>query len=112
MASCPVRPGDLTFAHVQALVDDLATVSEEEIAAAVKWLFDHANVVAEPSGAVSVAGGAPRAACRCRGGRRHLGWQCGAPRITRDTSRLVSRHHHRDLTPGAGALLRFRTRRT
>jgi threonine dehydratase len=50
-----IRPGDLTFAHVQALVDDVLTVSEREIVAAVKWLFDHANVVAEPSGAVSVA---------------------------------------------------------
>jgi len=50
-----IRPGDLTFAHVQALVDDVVTVSEEEIAAAIKWLFDHADVVAEPSGAVSVA---------------------------------------------------------
>ena len=50
-----IRPGDLTFAHVQQLVDDVMTVSEEEIARAVKWLFDHANVVAEPSGAVSVA---------------------------------------------------------
>jgi threonine dehydratase len=50
-----IRPGDLTFAHVQALVDDVLTVSEPEIAAAVKWLFDHAKVVAEPSGAVGVA---------------------------------------------------------
>jgi len=50
-----IRPGDLTFAHVQALVDEVLTVSEPEIAAAVKWLFDHANIVAEPSGAVSVA---------------------------------------------------------
>jgi threonine dehydratase len=50
-----IRPGNLTFAHVQALVDDVRTVSEAEIAAAVKWLFDQANVVAEPSGAVSVA---------------------------------------------------------
>ena len=50
-----IRPGDLTFAHVQALVDDLVTVDEEEIVAAVKWLFDNANVVAEPSGAVTVA---------------------------------------------------------
>lgn len=50
-----IRPGDLTFAHVQALVDEVVTVSEKEIAEAVKWLFDHANVVAEPSGAVSVA---------------------------------------------------------
>jgi len=50
-----IRPGDLTFAHVQALVDDVLTVSEREIEGAVKWLFDHANVVAEPSGAASVA---------------------------------------------------------
>jgi threonine dehydratase len=50
-----IRPGDLTFAHVQALVDEVVTVSEQEIAAAVKWLFDNANVVAEPSGAASVA---------------------------------------------------------
>jgi threo-3-hydroxy-L-aspartate ammonia-lyase len=50
-----VRPGDLTFAHVQALVHDVITVTEAEIAAAVKWLFSHANVVAEPSGATSVA---------------------------------------------------------
>lgn len=50
-----IRPGDLTFAHVQALVDDVVTVEDREIGAAVKWLFDHANVVAEPSGAASVA---------------------------------------------------------
>jgi threonine dehydratase len=50
-----IRPGDLTFAHIQALVDELVTVTEAEIAGAVKWLFDYANVVAEPSGAASVA---------------------------------------------------------
>ena len=50
-----LRPGDLTFAHVQAFVDDIVTVDDGEIAAAVKWLFDHANLVAEPSGAASVA---------------------------------------------------------
>lgn len=50
-----VRPGDLTFAHVQAMVDDVLTVDDGEIASAVKWLFDNANVVAEPSGAATVA---------------------------------------------------------
>jgi threonine dehydratase len=50
-----VRPGDLTFAHVQALVDDIVMVEDREIATAVKWLFDNAKVVAEPSGAASVA---------------------------------------------------------
>jgi threonine dehydratase len=52
----PLRPGDLTFAHVQAFVDDLITVTEAQIAAAVGWLADKARVRAEPSGAVSVAG--------------------------------------------------------
>jgi threonine dehydratase len=50
-----VRPGELTFAHVQALVDDVLTVDDDEIASAVKWLFDNAKLVAEPSGAASVA---------------------------------------------------------
>lgn len=51
----PVQPGDLTFEHVQALVDDLVTVSEEAIAAAVGWVFREARLVAEPSGAAAVA---------------------------------------------------------
>ena len=50
-----VRPGDLTFAHVRALVDEVVTVSEGEIAAGVRFLAAHAKVVAEPSGAASVA---------------------------------------------------------
>ena len=50
-----VRPGDLTVAHVQAFVDEVVTVDDGQIVAAVKWLFDNANVVAEPSGAASVA---------------------------------------------------------
>jgi len=50
-----VRPGNLTFAHVQAFVDQVVTVDDRQIAAAVKWLFDNANIVAEPSGAASVA---------------------------------------------------------
>jgi threonine dehydratase len=37
------------------LVDDVITVDDREIAAAVKWLFDNARLVAEPSGAASVA---------------------------------------------------------
>jgi threonine dehydratase len=50
-----LRPGDLTFAHVQAFVDDVVTVSEESIARAVRWLFREARLVAEPSGAVTTA---------------------------------------------------------
>ena len=51
----PLQPGDLTFAHVQALVDDVVTVDDEAIAGAVRWLFREARIVAEPSGAATVA---------------------------------------------------------
>ena len=51
----PVRPGDLTFAHVRAFVDELITVEDEAIARAVVWLFRRAKLVAEPSGAATVA---------------------------------------------------------
>ena len=51
----PVRPGDLTFAHVKALVDDVVTVEDEAIAAAVRWLAVRAKLVVEPSGAATVA---------------------------------------------------------
>ena len=51
-----VRPGDLTFAHVQALVDEVITVDDRAIASAIGWLFREAKIVAEPSGATTVAG--------------------------------------------------------
>jgi threonine dehydratase len=50
-----VRPGDLNFAHVRKFVDRLDTVDDAEIAAAVRWLFVSAKIVAEPSGAATVA---------------------------------------------------------
>jgi threonine dehydratase len=51
----PVRPGDLTFAHVQRFVDAVVTVDDRAIVAAVLWIFEHAKLVAEPSGAASTA---------------------------------------------------------
>ena len=51
----PVRPGDLTFAHAQAFVDELVTVDDAAIARALGWLFRQAKLVVEPSGAASVA---------------------------------------------------------
>jgi threonine dehydratase len=50
-----IRPGDLTFAHVQKFVDDVLTVPDDAIARAVAWLFRHARLVAEPSGAITTA---------------------------------------------------------
>jgi threonine dehydratase len=49
------RPGDLNFAHVRTFVDRIDTVEDSEIAAAVRWLFTRAKIVAEPSGAATVA---------------------------------------------------------
>jgi threonine dehydratase len=50
-----VRPGDLTFAHVRRFVDEIVTVEDEQIIDAVLWLQATAQIVAEPSGAASVA---------------------------------------------------------
>ena len=57
----PVRPGDLTFAHAAALIDEIVTVDDAAIAAAVRWLAERAKIVAEPSGAASVAAALGRA---------------------------------------------------
>jgi threonine dehydratase len=51
----PVRAGDLTFAHVRQFVDAVVTVDDDAIVEAVLWIFRHAKVVAEPSGAASTA---------------------------------------------------------
>lgn len=50
------QPSPLTFAHQQAYVDGIVTVSEDEIRATVAVIARGARLVAEPSGAVSVAG--------------------------------------------------------
>lgn len=46
---------ELTFAHLRRVLDDVVTVSEEEILAAVATLATRAKLVAEPSGAVTTA---------------------------------------------------------
>jgi threonine dehydratase len=51
----PVRPGDLTFAHVQAFIDEVVTVADEDIVAALRWLYYDARLVVEPSGATALA---------------------------------------------------------
>src|SRR5215203_2870232 len=51
----PVRPGDLTFAHARALVDEVITVDEDGLADAVRFLAREAKILVEPSGAAGVA---------------------------------------------------------
>ena len=46
-----VRPGDVTFAHV----DEVVIVDDDEIADAVRVIARDAKLVAEPSGAATVA---------------------------------------------------------
>lgn len=48
-------PGELTFQVIQRLVEDVVTVSDDEIASATAILFERLKVVAEPSGAVALA---------------------------------------------------------
>jgi len=49
------RLGDAPFEHVRAYVDDIVTVSEDEILAAIRRLALRVRLVAEPSGAVTFA---------------------------------------------------------
>jgi threonine dehydratase len=51
----PLRPGDLTFAHIQRFIDEVVTVDDEQIVDAVLWLVSNAKIVVEPSGAATVA---------------------------------------------------------
>ena len=70
------RPGELTLGHIQALVDDVVTVTDEAIARAVLLLVERAKQVVEPAGAAGLAallegavpaGEAPTVALLCGG---------------------------------------------
>lgn len=49
------EPSELTWAHIREYVDDVVTVSEEEIRDAVRQIARRTRVVSETSGAVAVA---------------------------------------------------------
>ena len=49
------HPGDTTFKMVQEYVDDIVTVSEDEIAAAILAMIEKQKLVSEGAGAVAVA---------------------------------------------------------
>src|SRR5215468_1665827 len=48
--------GTQTFSIVQSTVDDIVTVNNDEICAAIKDIFDDTRTIVEPAGALSVAG--------------------------------------------------------
>lgn len=49
------QPSELTFAHLQHVLDGMITVTEAEIRSAVRELVYRARMVSEPSGAVTLA---------------------------------------------------------
>lgn len=49
------RPGELNFAIIRDAVDEVVTVSEDDIARALLVLLERAKLVVEPAGAVAVA---------------------------------------------------------
>jgi threo-3-hydroxy-L-aspartate ammonia-lyase len=51
----PVRPGDLTFRHAQAFVDEVVTVDDDAIRTAAARLLRESRLVVEFSGAATVA---------------------------------------------------------
>lgn len=50
-----MRPGDLTYLHVSKLVDEIVTVSDEEISRTLLMLLERGKLVVEPAGSVGVA---------------------------------------------------------
>ena len=48
-------PGEVTFAHVRALVDDVVTVDEEALSRALLLCLERAKMVVEPAGAAALA---------------------------------------------------------
>ena len=54
--------GELTFPHLQAYVDDIVTVTEDELLDAIRRLAWEARLIAEPGGAAAVAAALHRAA--------------------------------------------------
>ncbi len=81
--------GSETFRLCQQLVDEVITVSNDEICTAIKDIFDDTRVIAEPAGALSIAG--IRKYCREHNiqNKRLTGILCGA-NINFHTLRYVS----------------------
>lgn len=51
----PVRPGDLTFEHAKAFVDQIVRVSDQDITEATRRVIRESKVIVEFSGAATVA---------------------------------------------------------
>ncbi len=81
--------GDETFRLCQQYIDEVITVNSDEICAAIKDIFDDTRVIAEPAGALSVAGIRKYTQERGITGQNLGGILCGA-NINFHTLRYVS----------------------
>ncbi|WP_243662525.1 threonine ammonia-lyase, biosynthetic [Plasticicumulans lactativorans] len=70
--------GEETFRLCRELVDEVVTVSTDEICAAIKDIFDDTRAIAEPAGAVGTAGLKKYAAREGVSGRHYVAINCGA----------------------------------
>jgi threonine dehydratase len=50
-----VRIGTINYAHHHAFLDDVVTVGDDALPGAVRFLLERHKLVAEPSGAITVA---------------------------------------------------------
>jgi len=71
-----LEPGSITFEMVRDLVDDLVSVSEDELRAAIRGLAAHEHLIAEGAGAPAVA--ALASGCVGVSGRRTVAIVSGA----------------------------------
>ena len=72
------RPGRMTFKYVQTLVDDMLTISNDELCAAIKDLYEDTRVIFEPAGALGVAGLKKYARQKRMHGKNVIALACGA----------------------------------
>ncbi len=70
--------GEKTFPILRKLVDEVITVSTDEICAAIKDIFEDTRSIVEPAGALSVAGIKKYVLERKVSGKTFVGINCGA----------------------------------
>ena len=72
------KPGALPFEITQRLVDDVIVVSNDELCAAIKELYEDTRVIFEPGGALAVAGLKNYTAAHKWRGKNIVAVACGA----------------------------------
>lgn len=70
--------GAKTFPILRELVDEVVTVTTDEICAGIKDIFEDTRSIVEPAGALSVAGIKKYAAAKGISGKNFVGINCGA----------------------------------